>query len=201
MAPIMNEAYSFLEGFENIFSKKTVFTTHRKLPNLKDILAPADIFSRQETRNLNIPINGFTASGDNCSLCKPSLFSPYTTSYFVKHWIFKIPQNLTCKSPFKFLIYKLTCSLCQMLPYFGKTKEIKKRFSNHLSHCRTAYISCELSKHAAIFHHGIDPSTFIQIQLLEGTDDENQLSKLEDKWRYKLMTWQIYDGGLNSKQD
>ena len=107
---------------------------------------------------------------------------------------------ITCKTP-NYCCYKITCLLCNSLPYVGKALNMKKRFANHLSHIRTSYTACNVADHCALYHQGIDPSSYIRIQIIETAETEEGLSVIEAKWRNKLMTWKEHNGGLNSRRD
>ena len=200
---IFRKGLSLLSTLPMPLPKGTIFASFRRLPTLKEELAPADIFSRTDSA-IHPQNKGYVPSGDNCSLCKGSHFSPYATSYFLPGWKFWLPGTYNCKTQLP-CIYLLTCSLCDNYPYVGKTGQgqstIKKRWANHLSHARKGASKCNISNHAFVKHKGVEPSTFLKMQILETTEDSEKLEELEEKWRWSLLTWEEFSGGFNTRHD
>ena len=50
-------------------------------------------------------------------------------------------------------------------------------------------------------HKGVEPSTFLKMQILETTEDSEKLEELEEKWRWRLLTWEEFSGGFNTRHD
>ena len=93
------------------------------------------------------------------------------------------------------------CTSCEWDPYVGRTKGVKPRWSNHVSHAKKGYAKCNLAKHVYEKHKGISPSEILKFQILESNISDDAVSQAEEKWRWKLCSWKEHGGGISSKHD
>jgi hypothetical protein len=64
-----------------------------------------------------------------------------------------------------------------------------------------SYTKCNLALHCVQRHKETEPTSYLKIQVLETADRDEDLAQLEEKWRWKLCTWQRYGSSLNTRSD
>ena len=181
---------------KRLFENKMLLS-YRKLPNLQTIIA------QPQRQHLNFSLSsnlGYIPSGDNCQVCRASSFGRLVKPLSIPQFSVRIPATVTCQT--KNCIYYLKCKgsllSCKKAHYVGSTENIKKRFANHKSHIKRKKVFCNATGHFIKHHPNIDPEELLEITILE-SDISSNLNKLEDKWRWNLLTW--FPFGLNTREN
>ena len=108
------------------------------------------------------------------------------------------------------MVYLIICP-CDKY-YVGRTENPCPRWSNHKSHVRNRYNTCNLASHCVISHSDLTgPGKLVELEevksslkliLLEALGKNAELKDLralEDVWRTRLESWA--PAGLNSRED
>ena len=183
-------------ALREIFPKHSIIPAFRRTKNLKELIAPSKFKAyTPPTRTTDC---GFFTCDNKCDLCqnfstKSINFHSSTTGF-----TYKIKEKMDCTS--KNVVYLVTCTKCN-IQYTGSTStQFKVRFRNHKSSMLTNKKTCELAVHYNKTPHNLKDFTFLPIEQIYQTNDNNKALLLREAyWMAQLQTLHPY--GLNKRNE
>ena len=194
------------EQMRNCFPEGSLLVSHKRAPNLKQIL----VDQRYNDRNkVPKPQGAHESTGEKgiflcnrkCQMCQNKHLIPgkqFRCSVTKKNYT--IRQHLHCNV--RNVIYLITCKICQK-QYVGSTTNFKTRFTLYKSDIKQLKKSCTCIQHFGKTHNWSD----FQIQPIEQvhisddllpSDKEKKLLARERHWMAELRTIHF---GLNDRND
>ena len=188
-----------------VFPRESLISSHRKLADLSSLLAGNPFYVPPP----NSAPRGFVRTlGCKCKICKEGYFTSIVNSPSVQDRGFVIPSTINCRSVN--VVYLMVCFCGKH--YVGKTTKPKDRWRNHKSHIRCEQKTCNMATHCIEMHREMVGATkltgtdevkskikFTLLQSVGLSAGDEELKKLENKWRDKLQSWAPM--GLNTKDD
>ena len=197
------------EQMKKCFPEGSLLVSHKKTPNLKQILVDERYNNRNKAQNLpaNNQVNetalekGIFLCNRKCQMCQKQHLIP--GKYFrctVTKKSYAIRQHLDCNV--RNVIYLITCNACQK-QYVGSTTNLKTRFANYKSNIKLVNKSCTCVQHFGREHNWLDfriqPIEKVYLsEELQSSEKEKKLLARERYWMAELRT--IYFG-LNDRDD
>ena len=197
------------EQMRQCFPEGSLLVSHKKAPNLKQILVDQRYNDRNKlftTPTVVCQNNAATESGvflceKKCQMCQNSFIIP--GKHFrctVTNKKYSIKQHLDCNA--RNVIYLITCNFCQK-QYVGSTKNLKARFTNYKSDIKQSKKSCTCIQHFGKVHNWSDfriqPIELVYLtDEMQSSEKERKLLARERHWMAELRTIHF---GLNDRDD
>ena len=183
MEQLLLKFTDWLDKTKKDISKKDLQTVYKKARNLRQLLVRGKITQHQ-------PTLGFSTRCNKPCKTYPRMDTSNTITS-TEGISYKIQGKFTCQS--RYIIYDMTCNICQK-QYVGETSQtLNKRFRMHESVIRSNSEN-NIAEHFNLPNHS--PISYT-VKIVSQEVDKNKRLRLEESWIHLLNTFQ--PNGLNLK--